>query len=101
MNRWLSTVLTAATLATSAYVLAAPMETAQGTGIVKGIDAKAASVTLTHDPIPALKWPGMTMPFKLAKAELAKGLTVGQKVKFDLEMGQDHQIAITAISAVK
>ena len=45
----------------------------EGTGVVKKIDAKTGSVTIAHDPIKALNWPAMTMPFKVAdKALLAK-----------------------------
>lgn len=101
MNKHLRNSLISCVLMTSAYVVAAPMQTAQGTGVIKAIDAKAASITLAHDPIVALKWSAMTMSFKLAKPELAKGLKIGQKVDFSLEMAADHQIAITAISAAK
>lgn len=101
MKHWLQAALLSSALVTSAYVVAAPMQTAQGIGVVKAIDAKASTVTLAHEAIPALKWSAMTMPFKLAKPELAKGLTVGQKVKFDMEMDSNHQMSITSISVVK
>lgn len=101
MSNFLRNTLISSALLASAYVMAAPMQTAQGTGVVKAIDAKAASITLAHDPIPALKWSAMTMPFKLAKPELAKGLAVGQKVSFDVEMAADHQFSITAIRPAK
>lgn len=59
-------------------------QAAEGMGVVKAIDAKALTVTLAHDPIPALKWPAMTMKFKVEKAEVLEGLTVGKKVHFVL-----------------
>jgi len=104
MKQWLQAALLTSALVTSAYVVAAPMpamQMAQGTGVVKAIDAKASTITLQHEAIPALKWAAMTMPFQLAKPELAKGLAVGQKVKFDLEMDSSHQMSITSINVVK
>jgi Cu(I)/Ag(I) efflux system protein CusF len=56
---------------------------ASGVGVVAEIDAKEAVVTLKHEPIPALGWPSMTMPFHLASPAMLKGLKVGQKIAFD------------------
>ena len=64
----------------------------EGTGVVKKIDAKTGSVTIAHDPIKALNWPAMTMPFKVADKALLAKVKVGAKVRFDLN-GQ----TITAI----
>jgi Cu(I)/Ag(I) efflux system protein CusF len=57
--------------------------TAKGVGVVTEINADEAVVTLKHEPIPALGWPTMTMPFHLASPDLLKGLKVGQKIAFD------------------
>lgn len=38
-------------------------------------------VVLSHQAIPALGWPAMTMPFVLATPGLAKGLTPGLKIE--------------------
>jgi Cu(I)/Ag(I) efflux system protein CusF len=56
---------------------------AKGVGVVTEIDAKEQILTLKHEPIPALGWPTMTMPFHLASPDLLKGLKVGQKIAFD------------------
>ncbi|SFM96021.1 Cu and Ag efflux protein CusF [Formivibrio citricus] len=98
MKHWLQATLLSAALAAPVY--AAQPQSAEGTGVVQSVDAKAASVTLKHDPIPSLQWPAMTMPFKLAKPELAKGLATGQKVKFTLE-NSNTGYRITTISVVK
>jgi Cu(I)/Ag(I) efflux system membrane fusion protein len=69
----------------------------QTRGVITEMDAE--SVTLEHEPVPALKWPGMTMPFKLAKPELSKGLKVGQRVTFSfIKQGDDW--AITQVAPV-
>ena len=64
---------------------------AQGTGVIKKLDAKAGSVTLQHGPIAALNWPAMTMPFK-ADPTLLKGLKVGQKVTFTVKPGDTPEV---------
>ena len=56
---------------------------AKGVGVVTEIDAKEAVVTLKHQPIPALGWPSMTMPFHANPPSLLNGLKVGDKVAFD------------------
>lgn len=66
--------------------------TVEGTGVVKKVDAKAGSVTIAHDPIKALNWPAMTMPFKVSDKAMLAQLKTGAKVRFDLK-GQ----VITAI----
>lgn len=98
MKHWLQATLLSAALVSPVY--AAQPQSAQGTGIVQSVDAKAASVTLKHDPIPSLQWPAMTMPFTLAKPELAKGLVPGQKVKFVLE-NSNNGYRITSIKSVR
>jgi Cu(I)/Ag(I) efflux system membrane fusion protein len=41
-----------------------------------------ASVALSHQPVPAIGWPAMTMTFKLADPALAQGVKVGDRVAF-------------------
>jgi Cu(I)/Ag(I) efflux system membrane fusion protein len=41
-----------------------------------------ASVTLSHQPVPAIGWPAMTMTFKLADPALAQGVKVGDRMAF-------------------
>jgi Cu(I)/Ag(I) efflux system membrane fusion protein len=67
------------------------------TGVV--IKIEAGSITLDHAPVPALKWPAMSMPFTLADTKLARGLKPGQTVDFSFDkQGEDYRI--TAIEPV-
>lgn len=59
---------------------------AQGSGVIKKIDAKGGSITLQHAPIAALNWPAMTMAFKIDPALLG-GLKAGQQVAFTVKAG--------------
>lgn len=65
-----------------------PAKTAQGTGIIKKIDVTGSRITLAHDPIKALNWPAMTMPFTVKDKVLLKGLKSGDKVQFELQNEQ-------------
>jgi len=72
---------------------------AHAEGVIKALDAKAGTITLAHGPVQELKWPAMTMTFKLAKPELAKGLAVGKKVQFEFQ-SQGMTAVITAIKVI-
>jgi Cu/Ag efflux protein CusF len=71
---------------------AAP-STHKGAGTVKQIDATKGMVTLAHGPIASLKWPAMTMSFKLKDTALAKGIKAGDAVDFELiPSGSDYVV---------
>jgi membrane fusion protein, copper/silver efflux system len=40
------------------------------------------AVTLSHEPIPALRWPAMTMSFRLGEPGLARGFKAGDRIRF-------------------
>ncbi len=63
-------------------------------GRVTEIDG--ATITLDHEPVPALKWPAMTMPFQLAMPDAARGLKPGDAVRFRFRQQGDEHI-VTAI----
>lgn len=69
------------------------------TGVVKELDAKKGTVTLSHEAVPTLKWPAMTMAFKISP-ELAKGIEVGQRVDFEFE-AKGMSATIAKISSVR
>ncbi|NIH90035.1 Cu(I)/Ag(I) efflux system protein CusF [Enterobacter asburiae] len=54
-----------------------------GTGIVKDIDLTNKKVTISHEAIPAIGWPAMTMRFTFIQAdESINALKVGSHVDF-------------------
>lgn len=58
------------------------------------------SVSITHDPVKSLGWPGMTMDFQVKDKALLKSIKAGQKISF--EIGKEASgYVITAISAAK
>ncbi len=70
------------------------VSTAQAVGVITAIDTKENILTLDHEAIPAIKWPAMTMGFKVADPALLNGLTVGEKVDFELKIEGESQIII-------
>lgn len=77
-----------------AAMAAAPASgTVQGTGVVKGVNPKAGTVTLHHGPIVALKWPAMTMTFK-ATPEAVKAAKTGKSVSFTLNAAGDQILSL-------
>jgi Cu(I)/Ag(I) efflux system membrane fusion protein len=76
---------------------AAPTVGHRGEGSVDGIDAKAGTVSLSHGPIASLKWPAMTMEFKVANPSLLAGLKPGAKVAFEFVERQPGEWVITSV----
>lgn len=58
-------------------------------------------VMLSHEPIPALKWPAMTMGFKPPAAGLPADIGVGDTVEFEFRQGASGQFEISAMAKVK
>jgi Cu/Ag efflux protein CusF len=70
----------------------------QAEGTVDGVDAKTGMLSLNHGPVPTLKWPAMTMEFKVANDSLLRGLKPGAKVKFEFVERQQGEWVITSIT---
>jgi Cu/Ag efflux protein CusF len=61
----------------------------EGTGSIVSIDKDNSRATIKHDPMPAIKWPAMTMTFTVSDAALLDNVKEGGKVRFDLEIKPD------------
>ena len=71
-------------------------------GKINRIDAKDGTLELSHGPIPAMKWPSMTMMFRADKAVL-ENAKPGDEIEFDMlaEPGKDGDYVITRIAPRK
>ena len=58
--------------------------THRGEGSIESVDSARATVTLAHGPIASLKWPAMTMDFRVKDPALLRTMKPGQKIAFDL-----------------
>jgi Cu(I)/Ag(I) efflux system membrane fusion protein len=70
----------------------------KGQGTVDSIDAKAGTVSLNHGAIASLKWPAMTMEFKVANPSLLKDLQAGAPVTFEFVERQPGEWVITSLT---
>jgi Cu/Ag efflux protein CusF len=70
---------------------------AHGTGTVNSVDPAQHKVNLSHNPIPEIGWPAMTMDFPVAASVDLKALKPGTRVNFTIEPGQGGMYEIKAI----
>ncbi|MBI1397233.1 MAG: efflux RND transporter periplasmic adaptor subunit [Betaproteobacteria bacterium] len=63
-------------------------------------DIADGELTLTHEPIPSLKWPAMTMPFIAPAGVVPHGLKVGDRVKFSMKDTGDGEWELTHVEIV-
>lgn len=73
----------------------AKADAVEGLGVVEKV--AGPEITLSHEPIPALDWPAMTMPFTVAKDVDLSGLKSGQRIRFWLEK-QGDDLVITRVA---
>ena len=60
----------------------------EGTGLIEAMGRDG--ITLTHGPIPSLKWDAMTMEFKPPPPkDIPRGIGAGDRVDFEFFMGSD------------
>ncbi len=52
----------------------------EGTATIKAIDLDKNIIKLAHGPIASIKWPAMTMNFKIKERALIQGIKVGDSV---------------------
>lgn len=67
-------------------------EAITGTGIIHNIFTDDNKVNISHEPIPELKWPEMTMDFQVSSDVNLDEFKPDDKVMFELEEGQDGYV---------
>jgi RND family efflux transporter MFP subunit len=78
---------------TGAKPPASPVHRAEGT--IDSVDAASNSVTITHGPVPSLKWPGMTMDFSLANTAVGAKARPGAAIAFEFVERQPGEYVVT------
>lgn len=79
----------------AAAAAAAPADTHRTEAQVEAVQGRM--VTLSHPPIPSLKWPAMTMDFQLPPGAPATGLAPGARVEIEFRMPGEGAPQITSI----
>jgi len=65
-------------------------------GTIDEIDASTGTVSVSHGAVESLKWPAMTMEFKVANNALLKNMKPGAPVSFEFVERQPGEWVITA-----
>ncbi len=78
-----------------------PGTEASGVGVVNIIDVDQKKINVTHEPMPSLNWPKMTMELPVTKRVDLGGVKVGDKVDFTLKLGRDKQYRVIDIAPAK
>jgi Cu(I)/Ag(I) efflux system protein CusF len=71
---------------------------AHGTGTVNSVDPAQHKVNLSHNPIPEIGWPAMTMEFPVAPSIDLKAIKPGTHVNFTIEQQPGGMYEIRAIA---
>jgi Cu(I)/Ag(I) efflux system membrane fusion protein len=82
---------------------AAPAKTVghSAEGTIESIDLKAGALTVSHGPVPSLKWPAMSMEFAVANSTLLQGYQAGDAVAFEFVERQPGEWVVTSLQHVK
>ena len=81
----------------SSNTAASPGAGHRAEGMVEELDTKAGTVSISHGPVASLKWPAMTMEFKVANDALLKSLKAGTKVSFEFVERGPGEWVITSV----
>jgi len=73
----------------------------QAVGTLDAVDAKAGTVTVTHEPVASLKWPAMTMEFVPANPSLVANVKPGSAIAFEFVERKPGEWVIIRLEARK
>ena len=71
------------------------------TGKINSIDTAGRTLNLTHGPIDALGWPGMTMDFAVLPSIDLGALKAGETIAFTVAQTPDGTYAVDSVTPVK
>lgn len=66
-------------------------------GVINAVEVESRILNATHEPIPELSWPVMTMDFPVAEGVKLDGLKPDGKARFRVREGKDGRYEIDAI----
>lgn len=97
LNAGLQRMETSAQHTTSQHSPSLSKNIIQGKGIIKAMDISTHSITLQHEPIPALSWPAMTMDFAVDKNVDLNHFKAMDHIQFILMKNNAGNLVITDI----
>ncbi len=70
-------------------------------GVINSVDASAGKINVTHEPVPELGWPKMTMDLPVTRRVDLSAVEPGSTVNITLKQGRDKQFRVMAIEQKK
>jgi Cu(I)/Ag(I) efflux system protein CusF len=67
------------------------------TGTVNAVDPTGHKINVSHQPIPAIGWPAMTMDFAVAPSVDLSRIKPGSRINFSLERGKDGMYQVETL----
>ena len=62
-------------------------------GVVKSVNRQKGTITIAHEAVESLKWPGMTMGFKANDKQMLDRVKPGQGIDFEfVKRGKDYVV---------
>lgn len=74
---------------------------ANGVGVINSVDAEKGMINITHEPMPELGWPTMTMDMPVTKHVDLGVVKSGDKVDFKVKLGRDKQYRVIEMVPAK
>lgn len=69
-------------------------------GKINTIDTEGSKINVTHEPVPALGWPKMTMDLPVTRRVDLSAVKPGMDATFKLKQGRDKQFRVIGITPV-
>ena len=76
-------------------------DSATGTGVLEAVRASENVVNITHEPLPALGWPQMTMDLPVTRRVDLGEFKAGDAVEFEVKKGRDNVFRIVKMKPAK
>jgi Cu/Ag efflux protein CusF len=74
---------------------------AHATGTVNTVDPAQRKLNISHNPIPEIGWPAMTMDFAVAPTVDLRSIKPGTRVDFTMEQGAEGMYVIQSIAPAR
>jgi len=68
------------------------------TGTVNAVDPAQHKIKVSHNPIPAIGWPAMTMEFGVAPSVDLRGLKPGTRIDFTMEQAKGGMYEVQSVT---
>ncbi|MFV0297514.1 MAG: copper-binding protein [Hyphomicrobiaceae bacterium] len=77
------------------------MADVKAAAVIHKVDAGKGMINVTHEPVPQLKWPKMTMDLPVTRRVDLSKVKAGDKVMITLKQGMDKQYRVVEIAPEK